>query len=387
MPNLYGQPSFTLQTRSVRAALARQGAMLAPVTFFADSATPVQPYAIAPWATEPPPPGLLPLLAALRGDFMCSAFGDNVETFRGVRVPPHGDTANQDWTLVDSRAASEGTSLRLRTDMPNQGGRCVAMTTLLTGHNFVYQRHDFEGVAGPINPGHHALLACPTTALLSFSRYVLVGSSPARSTLPPGTARSRLTPGEIGTTLSALKCLDGSLMDVTAFPTVSGTDDVFLVCSDPTPPLAWSAATFPGLRYAWLALRNPRQLASTLVWLSNGGRLEPPWNGRHGPVLGMEDMTGYFASGLNESARSNLLNARGIPTCLRAEPHVPLRIPYIQGVVRIPADFDRIASIEPLPRSELLIQSESGIAVRTACRWEFLQEGVIAGLCEDEAER
>jgi hypothetical protein len=247
--------------------------------------------------------------------------------------------------------------------------------------SFVYQRHDFLDRSGPINPGHHAMLRCPPrtgSALLSFSPYTFAGTSPSRATLPATHLRSLLTSGQFSATLSAMPCIDGTTLDVTAFPNQDGVDDVLIVCADPTRPLAWSAATFPGEGYAWLSLRLRAQLPSTLVWLSNGGMLQPPWNGQHRSVVGIEDIMGYYAAGLAESARTNQLNARGIRTSVWMQAGVPLHIAYIQGVVRIPTGFDRVAAVEPAGSGQLSIRAASGAEVRAACEWEFLTTGRLA---------
>lgn len=385
MPVIHGQNSFVLATRAVSAAITRFGAMLAPVTFFADSTAPIMPYSIPPWATEPDLPSVPPLLRALRGDFMCSAFGDNGTPHDGVVIPPHGDTANGEWMVVKKRSTALGTALRLAMDLRMQGGRCIGTTALIEGHQFVYQRHDFEGVCGAINPGHHAMLACspaPGSTLLSFSPWAFAASSPPRAALTEDKARSQLTPGRFADGPAAMPTGNDGTVDLTSFPTGERADDVFLVCTKATAALAWSAASFPARGYAWIALRRAAQLPSTLVWLSNGGRFEPPWNGRHAPVLALEDIIGYFACGLAESARHNALVARGIPTCLIAMPGVPIFVPYIQGLVRIPADFGRVAAVETAASGELLVLGASGKKVTAPCRWEFLTELCIPELCE-----
>lgn len=195
-------------------------------------------------------------------------------------------------------------------------------------------------------------------------------------------ARSRLLPGKFVDSLTAMPSVNSGTVDLTSFPAEQGFDDVFLVCSRPGSALAWSAASFPAGGYAWISLRRAAQLPSTLVWLSNGGRFEPPWNGRHAPVIGLEDIIGYFACGLNESAQPNALTERGIPTCATAAPGVPLVISYIQGLLRIPADFGTVVAVEPAGPSELTVIGETGKEVSVACRWEFLIEQCIPELCE-----
>src|SRR5688500_1396361 len=97
MAKIHGQDSFLLETRAVRLAVTKTGAMLAPVTFFPQQAAPIQPYAVAPWAQEAVPADTPAMLRALRGDWFCSAFGENSQTHAGRKLPPHGESANLDW--------------------------------------------------------------------------------------------------------------------------------------------------------------------------------------------------------------------------------------------------------------------------------------------------
>jgi hypothetical protein len=383
---IHGQPSFTLATRSVQAAISRFGGMLAPVKFFADSDAPIQPYAIAPWATESMDTQIPRLLTTLRGDFMCSAFGDNAQPWDGRVIPPHGDAANAEWEFVGQREQESGSALRLQIDMPTQGGKCVATTALLLDHQFVYQRHDFPGFSGDINPGHHALLQCSQAsgrAQISFSRSILVGSSPPRAALAEAEDCSRLRPGSFGADVTALPSKGGSMIDASSFPSHSATDDVLIVCADPQNEFSWSAAVFPKAGYAWLSLRNTADLPSTLVWQSNGGLAAPPWNSRHVGVLGLEDVMGYFSLGLAESAAENELTRRGVATCRKVMPGEVLRIPYIQGLVRLPPHVDRIVAVRQGSAGKLLLAAANGSEFSAACRWEFLRDGLIPGLCED----
>lgn len=383
---IQGQPSYILATRCVRAAITLFGGMLGPVMFYTDESIEIQPYSIAPWAEEPKSPSMSSLLAALRGDFVCSAFGDNAEAYEGRAIPPHGDTANSDWVFVQERASTLGVSLRVVAELRSQGGSCVATTVLLENHPFVYQRHDFHNLSGPINPGHHAMLRCPPnapSAVLSFSAYEFAYASPSRSAFKQTPPASRFLPDTFAASLNAMMDRDGKATDAAVFPGPDGVDDVLMVCARQVEELAWSAATFPDAGYAWISLRTRVQLPSTLIWLSNGGRLETPWSGRHIGVIGVEDIMGYFASGLAESARDNALTARGISTCMRPASSGRLEIPYIQGCVRIPPGFDRVASVEPTVPGQLLIRAASGATVRVACRWEFLADGRIPELCAD----
>ena len=120
-----------------------------------------------------------------------------------------------------------------------------------------------------------------------------------------------------------------------------------MLTADERLPLAWTAVTFPRERHVYFALRNPHILRHTVMWISNGGRHYPPWNGRHTSVMGIEDVTSYFHYGLAESAKPNPLNRRGIPTTIPLAPKKPVTINYIIGVAAVPAGFEAVKSIRP----------------------------------------
>lgn len=381
---IHGQDSFLLQTRDVELAVTRTGAMLGPVTFFPKSEAPIRPYAVAPWAEETLDPDTPPMLRALRGDWFCSAFGENSELYAGERLPPHGETANLDWSEIDRGETRDGCWLRLAVNLPLQGGTCQATTALLANQSVVYQRHDLQGLTGPINPGHHATLAFPDkdgAGRLSFSALIHAQTYFEPTARPEDRGYSWLRPDAEISNLREVPCVDGSHTDLSRYPARRGFEDIAILCADPTQEFAWSAVTFPEQRFVWFALRDPKQLASTLLWFSNGGRHFPPWNGRHINVMGIEDITGFFHVGRAASCRDNFLNQRGVATCLRPDAYGQLSISYIQGVAHIPPDFDCVADIEGHWRdNNIVLRAESGAAVAVACHLDFLRMGTLPGL-------
>lgn len=376
--------SFPLHTRAIELSLTAVGGMLGPVTFFPKSAAPIRPYAIAPWAEELLPSGTPPMLAALRGDWLCSAFGENIEPHAGRKLPPHGETANRDWECLGRSEAAVGCALRLGVELPLQGGYCEATTALLNDHTVIYQRHDLCDLTGPINPGHHATLAFPDiegAGRLSFSLHIHARTYFEPTERPENRGYSWLKPDAEITNLREAPCIDGSMTDLCRYPARRGFEDVAILCTDPKVELGWSAVTFPEQEFAWFALRDPKQLASTLLWFSNGGRHFPPWNGRHINVMGIEDITAFFHVGIAASCRPNLLTERGIRTCLEPDTQGRLSIPYIQGVARIPAGFDEVASIRPEHHGGAIsLVAKSGIVVPVRCQVDFLKTGKLPGL-------
>lgn len=358
--------------------------MLGPVTFFPGSSCPIQPYAIAPWAKEALPEDTSTMLAALRGDWFCSAFGENADAHAGRHLPPHGETANGSWRGIDCVETRAGSWLKLAVDLPLQGGQAESTTALVQDHPVVYQRHELINLTGPCNPGHHATLAFPHHAgagNLSFSRFVH-----ARTYIEPlersaNRGSSWLMPDVEITDLSAVTGFDGSTADLCRYPARSGFEDIAILCADPMLEFAWSSVTFAQEGYVWFALRDPKQLASTLLWFSNGGRHFPPWNGRHVDVMGIEDITAFFHVGIAASCADNALSRRGIRTCIAATDDGRVSIAYIQGVARVPAGFDRVAGIERGPHgNHVSLIAESGVSVDIPCYVDFLCDRHLPGL-------
>lgn len=379
-----GQDSYVLRTRSISLALTVNGAHLAPVNFFPEEPAPISPYAIAPWAEESLPADTPPVIASLRGDWFCSAFGANTDAEAPRKLPLHGETANAAWHLLETGQTDAGCWLRLGVDLPLQGGRCHGTTALLNGQSIIYQRHDLTELTGPCNPGHHATLALPNVegaGRLSFSRLALAHTWFEPIERSENDGYSCLQPGIEIEDLRVAPCCDGTTTDLLLYPARRGYEDVALLCADPTLSLAWSAITVPGQGFVWFALRNPKQLASTLLWFSNGGRHYVPWSGRHVNVVGIEDITAFFHVGLNSSCRANMLNERGIPTCLRPDAVGNISIPYIQGVARVPPEFDEVQHIEPhRSRGVVQLRAKSGVAVEVSCRVNFLDAGLLPEL-------
>jgi hypothetical protein len=129
--------------------------------------------------------------------------------------------------------------------------------------------------------------------------------------------------------------------------------------------------TFPDEGYVWFALKDPRVLRSTVLWISNGGRHYAPWSGRHVSVMGLEDVTAYFHMGLAESAAPNPFSKRGIATHFDLQAGTPLVINYIMGVAALPGKFDRVKSIVPGPKG-ITIHGTKGGKIQTPLDTSFL---------------
>lgn len=368
-----GQPSWELKQSHVRARLTRLGGHLAPVEFRLGRRT-VAPFSVAPWAEEKLPPGLPPLLLALRGDFFCAPFGGNGVPFRGERHPPHGETANGTWRAEEVTSAGGRRTLHASLPLTVRRGRVDKYLSVAAGETVVYQRHVISGARGPLSVGHHAMLRFPDepgSGVVSTSRFVRAQVLPVPFEQPEARGYSALRTGAGFKRLDRVPLATGGTTDLSAYPARRGFDDLVMLTADAKLPFAWSAVTFAGEGYVWFALRDPRVLRHTLLWISNGGRHYAPWNGRHVNVLGIEDTTSYFHLGLAESARPNPVSRAGLPTTLTLDPRHPTEVRYVFGVAAIPRGFDRVADIRRVAGGIELVAA-SGKRARTAMDTAFL---------------
>ena len=368
---VHGQPSWRVATEDVEGFVTRSGGHLGPVTFDRRGRA-IQPLSVAPWEADEPGAAEDPLLRVLRGDFFTLPFGGNTEPYDGEHHPYHGETAQAVWTReADSRA--DRLHLSLRTSI--RPGRVDKYIRLRAGHPVIYQRHLISDRSGPISLGHHTMLRFPGdpgSGVLSTSRFVHGQVYPGDFEPDEG-GSSALRPGAEFTSLHRVPMADGGFTDLTRYPARRGFEDLAMVVADDSQPYAWSAVTFARAGYAWFAIRDPRVLRNTVLWMSNGGRHYPPWNGRHVDVLGVEDVTAYFHEGVAASVGENPLSRAGHPTVVRLDPTRPLTVNHVMGLTPIPEGFDEVAAIDAGDTAETVdLRSRSGHTVTVPLDVGFL---------------
>ena len=377
----HAQPSFILATPQVEVAITQRGAHMAPVTFFRDSATPVQPYYVSPWQEEKAAEMPAPVLVMLRGDFFCMPFGGNADALSGEKHPPHGEIASEPWKLTGTRKSSDVTTLALAIETQIRKGRITKELSLVDGQNVVYSRHTIEGFAGRVPLGHHATLAMPDA-----EGAVRIATSAIRFGMTNPGLFSDPTKGEYQALLPGAKWMDLTKVplawkgapdaDLTRLPARQGFADLVQLANEPwekTRGPAWTAATFADAGFVWFSLKDPAVLRTTVFWMENRGRHGHPWNGRNN-CLGLEDVTAFFADGLAASTKENVLTKEGVETALELSADKPTAVNYIQGVVRIPAGFENVKTLE-FPPDEVIFISTTGKRVTAPVRHGFLKTG------------
>jgi len=363
MRSIHGENSDTIASDLVEASVTRRAGHLAPVTFQLGGRK-VTPYALAPWQPDEIDPSLPELLLVLRGDFLCFPFGGSAER------PPHGVTANLEWSLV----AQTERSIRLSIRDVDGCATFEKRLSLRDGETAIYQEHVITGADGVSNYGNHPILdfsQIPEGAgRVTVSPFRWASVYPGLFSNPENREYGALKPGATFTDLRQVPLANGGTTDLTRYPARKGFDDLVMMVSEPTTPeqpFAWSAAVLDG--YVWFSLKNPGDFPATLFWISNGGRHAEPWNGRHLGRLGIEEVCSHFSDG-PDVAREDRLNALGIPTARRFSPGTAVSLRIIQGVVAVPADFGAVASIRPEGPNAIRVTGESGKSVISTVTWK-----------------
>lgn len=373
-----GLPSWRVRSSTVSAYVTRQAGHLAPVTFDRKGRK-IEPFGIAPWATEKTPKGLPHLLTSLRGDFFCLPFGGNALPFGKEKHPPHGQTANDQWSLVGLDEKKDRHTLTLRMKTTARPGVVDKNITLIDGHNALYCRHTVLNMSGKMSYGHHAIVQFPDSegsGEYSHSPIKFGRTAPAPVEDPASGGYSILKIDQRFASLNKVPLATGGFTDLTVYPARRGYEDIATIVNRPTGPFAWNAVTFARQRYVLFTLKDPAVLPQTVLWISNGGRHYAPWNGRHVNIMGIEDVCSYFHYGLAESARPNALTKAGSKTCVSLNPKRPLVVNYIMGIAKIPAGFDRVKTIKPAGARKpghITLTADSGRRVTVAVEHEFLR--------------
>jgi hypothetical protein len=371
-----GQRSWRIASDEVEAFVTERGGHLGPITFERQTRR-ITPYSVAPWAQERGLSSEPQIIRALRGDFFCMPFGGNDTAFGKEKHPVHGETANAPWHFESIKKDVGKTSLHLSLNTKVRKARVDKTISLHDGQNIIYSSHVISKASGPMNLGHHAMLKFPDepgSGAVSTSPFVYGQVFPQNFEHPEKAGYSFLKKGAEFKSLDSVPAIDGTTADLSRYPSRRGFEDLIMLVADASQPLAWTAVTFPKERYVWFALKNPRILRQTIMWISNGGRHYPPWSSRHISVLGLEEVTSYFHLGLAESAAKNPISDKGYPTTLTLHPGASLEIPYIMGTAKIPPAFDRVTRIEAAEAGqEITLHSASGKQATASVDLNFLR--------------
>ena len=379
---VHSQKAWVVQNCSVELAVTQLGGHMAPVTFYRDTAQPIAPYYISPWQDERLELEV-PVLVPLRGDFFCMPFGGNGAEYEGEKHPPHGETAGSKWSHKSFGRQGKVTRLVLELETRARKGQVLKELSLVDGLNVVYTQHTIKGFIGKTPLGHHATLAMPEN-----DGEFRIATSPIQFGLTNPTQFSNPENGEYQSfqinhrfdslTKVALVHKGTPDADVTKLPARRGYADLLMLVSQPADQLdgpAWTTATNQKQGFLWFSLKDPTVLPATVFWLENHGRHGVPWKGRNN-CLGLEEVCAYFADGLVPSVSKNPLSELGVKTAVTLSPGQATQVRTIQGVVKIPTNFEMVKTLE-FSAGQLTFVSTTGKKVTVPVHHEFIRSGMI----------
>jgi hypothetical protein len=84
-------------------------------------------------------------------------------------------------------------------------------------------------------------------------------------------------------------------------------------------------------------------------------------------------LTADFSDRLSASVQSNMIEEKAFPTSVNLSPSTPFVVNMIQGLLKVPHDFDKVKTVEFGPDSIRFI-SEKNQIVDVNVYWDFVKE-------------
>lgn len=312
----------------------------------------ITPLHTAPWVDDPDVQSdeTVPLVdRRLAGDFFCAPFGTT-----GGGVPHHGFTANSPWEVEEITQTGQGAVARLTLLRPVQGARVTKTLQLSAYDPLVYQTHVISGGDEGLTVAHHPMLRIAGRGWLSFSPKRLAITPEA----PSVAGRNWLSYPARTTDLSLFPGANGPV-DLHDYPSVTGHEDFITLIEAAGSSLGWTVLIREAEDDLVLILKDPAALPVTMLWYSNGGRLDAPWNGRHLRVLGIEDGCTAGAQGLLAARGQNSIRMAGVATVLPLAAGRVHTVRHVIGAVARPAGWVRVTGVR-LEGASLRLTDGSG---------------------------
>lgn len=316
------------------------GGMMGPVEVVLDDGRAVKPFAVASWGDNPTEAWEAteaPLLKRLRGDWLCLPFGlpgkpradldaDWLEGLdRNLKSPDpaqHGACSNADWRL--DKAEPHALTISFAPDEKFPIARLVRRFSVADGDPTIEIETRIEARAPCELPwGCHPIFRLPDQP---GAFEIGLGGNATLFTYPGYFERgvSRVAHGKTGVRLDAVPMLDGSVQSFAALPLSFDTEELFLVSGHGGAIRLTNRAEGYRAAMEW----DPDVLPGLVLWVSNRGRRQPPWNGRH-LALGVEPVCGPLELGYAHAVNpKSPLRAHGVATATRFSPERPLETRY-----------------------------------------------------------
>ena len=377
--NKKGQISYTLANHFTRVFITVQGGHLS--ASFRCGNQWIDPFFYAPWSKGGRKEDSDWILHVLRGDPFCLPFGSGKDLYQGKQYPHHGKTANGLWQYQSWDSDQQRKTLRLSQSLDYDEGEVEKNITLFEESPLVYDQHCIKNFFGKTSLGHHHIFHLPypeKEAIIDMSDPLTGFSTPIPAYHPREgegieTGYSWIQHDREINDWHKVPCIDGSCLDLSRFPIPKGYAEIVQFISNSKNDFCYSAISVPKKGFCYFQLKDPKVLASTMFWISNGGQYNFPSSDKVDSVLALEEMTGYFHFGRKKSVEKNPLSQQGYKTYVSLSDLVNINMIY--GIFSIPENFQGIKNIIRKDNQTIEIIGKQGEKFDIPCRIHFLTQG------------
>ena len=265
------------------------------------------------------------ILKQLRGEFPCVPFGINTPIYKisnewkktysekpYIVNDPHGFAANNKWNIIE--ASQNYASFKIK--YPSNDNIDYLIRTILENNRNINK----------INCSLKIVVKKDCNLPIGLHPMINIPKEKNMIKIIPGKFKFGLnypgiflkdknlgTRGEEFFSIKNIKGKNKKNIDLSNPPFNGDYEDLFQLCGIDGKMAIENYKDNYRLSYNW----NPNHFSSLLMWISNNGRSEFPWNKNH-VTVGLEPITSAF--GLSTHISNNLknpINLKGIPTSVR----------------------------------------------------------------------
>jgi len=130
-----------------------------------------------------------------------------------------------------------------------------------------------------------------------------------------GVATTRAAPGASFTSIESVPAREGPPIDLSHLPLLGRTEEIVMLCGINGGVVLDYIAENVSCTISW----DYALLPCAMLWVSNSGRNEAPWNSRN-MCLGVEPLASAFDLGETASLNPNPISELGFPTVIEVTP-------------------------------------------------------------------
>ncbi len=259
--------------------------------------------------------------------------------------------------------------------VPEEQAVVEQSVTVRDGETVLYISNSIEGAEGTYSVGYHPTLQLPEeigSAIVDVSEHDMCLTSPTHIDRPEkGGYCSLLTDYQI-TDETNVPTVYGEQVNLKKHPFIKGFDDIYMYVFSQNHEFDYATVSVPSEGYLYYQLKNPKQLSNTMIWTSYSGRHYGKWAGRVNGCIEIGAGTNYFFYGLAGEEKKDPLTDLGYQMFHKFD-GTRREYKLISGVVKIPEDYQGVASIEKKDENTIIIRGKDGSVIETACMTGFLR--------------